>query len=242
MLEVRDLRAGYGNITVLKGISLAITEGQIVALIGANGAGKTTTLKSITGLLRPAAGQIRFGGEEITSRPPAEIVARGISLVPEGRRIFSNLSVVENLRMGAYLRRDRDQLIRDVAEMLDLFPALQGRERQKGGTLSGGEQQMLAIARALMARPNLLLLDEPSMGLAPRLIDVVFEILQNIRARGTTIFLVEQNARLALALADEGYVIETGQIVLSGRAQNLRENEAVRRAYLGGRSRVTAKR
>ena len=242
MLEVRDLKAGYGNITVLKGISLAITEGQIVALIGANGAGKTTTLKSITGLLTPAAGQIRFEGKEITSRPPAEIVARGISLVPEGRRIFSNLSVAENLSMGAYLRRDRDQLARDVAEMLELFPALKGRERQKGGTLSGGEQQMLAIARALMARPKLLLLDEPSMGLAPRLIDVVFEILQNIRARGTTILLVEQNARLALALADAGYVIETGQIVLSDRAQNLRENEAVRRAYLGGRSRGTAKR
>jgi branched-chain amino acid transport system ATP-binding protein len=242
MLEVRDLRAGYGNITVLKGISLAITEGQIVALIGANGAGKTTTLKSITGLLTPAAGQIRFEGEEIASRPPAEIVARGISLVPEGRRIFSNLSVAENLAMGAYLRRDRDQLARDVAEMLELFPALKGRERQKGGTLSGGEQQMLAIARALMARPKLLLLDEPSMGLAPRLIDVVFEILQNIRARGTTILLVEQNARLALALADEGYVIETGQIVLSDRAQNLRENEAVRRAYLGGRSRATGNR
>ena len=242
MLEVRDLRAGYGNITVLKGISLAITEGQIVALIGANGAGKTTTLKSITGLLTPAAGQIRFEGKEIASRPPAEIVARGISLVPEGRRIFSNLSVAENLAMGAYLRRDRDQLARDVAEMLELFPALKGRERQKGGTLSGGEQQMLAIARALMARPKLLLLDEPSMGLAPRLIDVVFEILQNIRARGTTILLVEQNARLALALADEGYVIETGQIVLSDRAQNLRENEAVRRAYLGGRSRATGHR
>lgn len=237
MLEIRNLKAAYGNILALKGISLAIDRGQMVALIGANGAGKTTTLKSITGLLRPVDGDIRFEGESLVGRSPAEIVHRGISLVPEGRRIFSNLSVAENLKMGAYLRPGRDRVARDMAETFDLFPALKGRERQRAGTLSGGEQQMLAVARALMARPKLLLLDEPSMGLAPRLIEVVFGILQDIMARGTTILLVEQNARLALALADEGYVIEGGRIVLHDRAQNLRENEAVRRAYLGGQAR-----
>jgi len=237
MLEVRDLRAGYGNILAVKGISLSIRQGQIVALIGANGAGKTTTLRSITGLLRPRGGDIRFEGESLVGRSPAEVVARGIALVPEGRRIFGNLSVVENLRMGAYLHWDRRRLERDVADVLERLPALKGRERQKGATLSGGEQQMLAIARALMARPKLLLLDEPSMGLAPRLVEVVFDILQDIRSRDTTILLVEQNARLALALADEGYVMETGQIVLHDEARNLRENDAVRRAYLGGQSR-----
>jgi len=237
MLEVRDLRAGYGNILAVKGISLSIRQGQIVALIGANGAGKTTTLRSITGLLRPRGGDIRFEGESLVGRSPAEVVARGIALVPEGRRIFGNLSVVENLRMGAYLHWDRRRLERDVAAVLERLPALKGRERQKGATLSGGEQQMLAIARALMARPKLLLLDEPSMGLAPRLVEVVFDILQDIRSRDTTILLVEQNARLALALADEGYVMETGQIVLHDEARNLRENDAVRRAYLGGPSR-----
>ncbi|MFQ5519847.1 MAG: ABC transporter ATP-binding protein [Candidatus Methylomirabilia bacterium] len=234
MLEIRDLKAAYGNILALKGISLSIRHGQMVALIGANGAGKTTTLRGITGLLRPVGGDIQFEGESLVGRSPADIVSRGISLVPEGRRIFSNLSVAENLKMGAYLHSVSDRLGRDMAEILELFPALKGRENQRGGTLSGGEQQMLAIARALMARPKLLLLDEPSMGLAPRLIEVVFGILQDIRARGTTVLLVEQNARLALALADEGYVIESGQIVLHDRAQNLRENEAVRRAYLGG--------
>ncbi len=238
MLEIRNLKAAYGNILALKGISLALDRGQMVALIGANGAGKTTTLKSITGLLRPVDGDIRFEGESLVGRSPAEIVHRGISLVPEGRRIFSNLSVAENLKMGAYLRPGRERVARDMAETLDLFPALKGRERQRAGTLSGGEQQMLAVARALMARPKLLLLDEPSMGLAPRLIEVVFGILQDIMTRGTTILLVEQNARLALALADEGYVIEGGRIVLHDRAQNLRENEAVRRAYLGGQARA----
>jgi len=237
MLEIRDLRAGYGNILAVKGISLSIRQGQIVALIGANGAGKTTTLRSITGLLRPRGGDIRFEGESLLGRSPAEVVARGIALVPEGRRIFGNLSVVENLRMGAFLHWDRRRLERDVADVLERLPALKGRERQKGATLSGGEQQMLAIARALMARPKLLLLDEPSMGLAPRLVEVVFDILQDIRSRDTTILLVEQNARLALALADEGYVMETGQIVLHDEARNLRENDAVRRAYLGGQSR-----
>ena len=237
MLEIRDLRAGYGNILAVKGISLSIRQGQIVALIGANGAGKTTTLRSITGLLRPRGGDIRFEGESLVGRSPAEVVARGIALVPEGRRIFGNLSIVENLRMGAFLHWDRRRLERDVADVLERLPALKGRERQKGATLSGGEQQMLAIARALMARPKLLLLDEPSMGLAPRLVEVVFDILQDIRSRDTTILLVEQNARLALALADEGYVMETGQIVLHDEARNLRENDAVRRAYLGGQSR-----
>jgi branched-chain amino acid transport system ATP-binding protein len=237
MLEVRDLRAGYGSILAVKGISLSIRQGQIVALIGANGAGKTTTLRSIVGLLRPSGGDIRFEGESLLGRSPADVVKRGIALVPEGRRIFGNLSVVENLRMGAFLHWDRRRLEHDVAAVLERLPALKGRERQKGATLSGGEQQMLAIARALMARPRLLLLDEPSMGLAPRLVEVVFDILQDIRSRDTTILLVEQNARLALALADEGYVMETGQIVLHDEAGRLRENDAVRRAYLGGPSR-----
>jgi branched-chain amino acid transport system ATP-binding protein len=234
MLEIQDLSAAYGNILALKGVSLFVPQGQIVALIGANGAGKTTTLRSITGLLPPAAGGICFEGASLIGRSAADIVSRGISLVPEGRRIFSNLTVLENLKMGAFVHWTRERLAQDLEEVLRLFPALKSRERQKGGTLSGGEQQMLAIARALMARPKLLLLDEPSMGLAPRLVEVVFDILQGIRHRGTTILLVEQNARLALALADEGYVMETGRIVLHGAARELRENDAVRRAYLGG--------
>jgi len=239
MLEIQDLSAAYGNIVALKGVSLSVPQGQIVALIGANGAGKTTTLRSITGLLPRAAGGISFEGASLVGRSAADIVARGISLVPEGRRIFSNLTVLENLKMGAFVHWTRERLAQDLEEVLALFPALKGRERQKGGTLSGGEQQMLAIARALMARPKLLLLDEPSMGLAPRLVEVVFDILQGIRHRGTTILLVEQNARLALALADEGYVMETGRIVLHGAARELREDDAVRRAYLGGHVRPT---
>ncbi|MFQ5912247.1 MAG: ABC transporter ATP-binding protein [Nitrospinota bacterium] len=236
MLEIKGLRTGYGNIAALQGISLSVAEGQIVALIGANGAGKTTTLKTVTGLLRPWAGSISFQDMDLATRTPAEIVSLGISLVPEGRRIFSTLTMLENLKMGAFLRWDRSRILREVEEVLELFPALRGRARQKGGSLSGGEQQMLAIARALMSKPKLLLLDEPSMGLAPRLIETVFRILRDIRDRGTTVLLVEQNARMALALADEGYVIETGKIVLHDTASKLRENPEVRRAYLGGRT------
>ncbi|MEE9256555.1 MAG: ABC transporter ATP-binding protein [bacterium] len=236
MLEIADLRTGYGNIAALQGISLTLREGQIIALIGANGAGKTTTLKTVTGLLRPWSGSISFEGKNLASLSPAEIVSLGISLVPEGRRIFSSLTVLENLKMGAFLRWDRDRILGEVDEVLELFPALQGRKKQKGGSLSGGEQQMLAIARSLMSKPKLLLLDEPSMGLAPRLIETVFHILRDIRDAGTTVLLVEQNARMALALADEGYVIETGRIVLHDVAGNLRKNPEVRRAYLGGRA------
>ncbi len=235
MLEIEGLRTGYGNIAALQGISVAVAEGQIVALIGANGARKTTRLKTITGLLQPWAGSISFEGKDLAVLSPADIVSLGISLVPEGRRIFSSLSLLENLKMGAFLRWERNRILRDAEEVLELFPALRGRKKQKGGSLSGGEQQMLAIARALMSKPRLLLLDEPSMGLAPRLIETVFHILQDIRERGTTVLLVEQNARMALALADEGYVIETGKIVLHDTASNLRENPEVRRAYLGGR-------
>ncbi|MFQ5692041.1 MAG: ABC transporter ATP-binding protein [Nitrospinota bacterium] len=236
MLEIEGLRTGYGDIAALQGISIAVAEGQIVALIGANGAGKTTTLRTITGLLRPWAGSISFEGEDLAMLSPADVVSLGISLVPEGRRIFSSLTLLENLKMGGFLRWERNRILRDAEEVLELFPALWGRKKQKGGSLSGGEQQMLAIARALMSKPRLLLLDEPSMGLAPRLIETVFHILQDIRDRGTTVLLVEQNARMALALADEGYVIETGKIVLHDTANNLRENPEVRRAYLGGRA------
>ena len=236
MLKIEGLRTGYGHIAALQGISLSVAKGRIVALIGANGAGKTTTMKTITGLLRPWAGSLSFDGEDLAALSPGDIVSLGISLVPEGRRIFSTLTVLENLKMGAYLHWARGRILGEVEAVLELFPALQGREKQKGGSLSGGEQQMLAIARALMSEPNLLLLDEPSMGLAPRLIETVFRILQDIRNRGTTVLLVEQNARMALALADEGYVIETGKIVLHDTATNLRENPEVRRAYLGGRA------
>jgi branched-chain amino acid transport system ATP-binding protein len=234
MLELRDIHTYYGNIQALKGVSLRVEEGEIITLIGANGAGKSTALMSICGIAPPRVGEILFRGEPIHGRPPDEIVALGISQVPEGRRIFPLLTVAENLDMGAFLRRDKAGIKEDLAHVYDLFPILAERRHQAGGTLSGGEQQMLAISRALMARPRLLLLDEPSLGLAPLIVKRIFEIVRRInREDGTTIFLVEQNANLALQLAHRGYVMETGRITLEDRADRLLANEAVRRAYLG---------
>jgi branched-chain amino acid transport system ATP-binding protein len=234
LLEVEDIHTFYGNIEALKGISLEVNEGEVVTLIGSNGAGKSTTLRSISGLTPPRQGSIRFDGEEIGETPPQDIVRKGISQAPEGRRIFSRMSVHENLELGAYLRRDEDEIERDRDRVYDLFPRLKERERQKAGTLSGGEQQMLAIGRALMAHPKLLLLDEPSMGLAPILVERIYETIAQINERGTTILLVEQNANFALEVSRRGYVLETGQVALSDRAEALRENPEVQKAYLGG--------
>jgi branched-chain amino acid transport system ATP-binding protein len=234
MLELRGVETWYGGIQALKGISLEVAEGEIVTLIGANGAGKSTTLMSICGVAPPRAGEIVFAGEPIQRLSPDRIVARGIVQVPEGRRIFPEMSVRENLEMGAFLRRDREGIRRDLDYVFSLFPVLAERQRQSGGTLSGGEQQMLAISRALVARPRLLLLDEPSLGLAPLVIRSIFEILRRInRESGTTIFLVEQNANQALKLAHRGYVMENGRIVLADAADRLLASEAVKSAYLG---------
>jgi branched-chain amino acid transport system ATP-binding protein len=234
LLEVDDIRTYYGNIEALKGISLTVEEGECVTLIGSNGAGKSTTLRSISGLTAPRTGDIRFGGENITRTPPADIVKLGISQSPEGRRCFSRMTVRENLDMGAYLRRDKDGIADDIARVFDLFPRLQERERQKAGTMSGGEQQMLAIGRALMARPKLLLLDEPSMGIAPILVERIYETIAEINEQGTTILLVEQNANYALGVSQRAYVLETGKVVLSDRSDTLRTNPEVQKAYLGG--------
>ncbi|HWB66855.1 MAG TPA: ABC transporter ATP-binding protein [Mycobacteriales bacterium] len=231
LLQIEGLRVAYGRIEALRGVDLVVNEGEIVTLLGANGAGKTTTLRTISGLLKPRSGAITFGGERIDGRPPHEIVTLGIGQAPEGRRIFPRMSVAENLTIGAYARRG--DLTADVDRVYDLFPVLKERRSQAGGTLSGGEQQMLAIGRALMARPKLLLLDEPSMGLAPLIVARIFEILQEINAQGTTILLVEQNAAQALRLAARGYVLETGTIVLSDRADALLADDRVRSAYLG---------
>ncbi|MDW7710748.1 MAG: ABC transporter ATP-binding protein [Deferrisomatales bacterium] len=234
MLELRDIRTYYGNIQALKGVSLVVEEGEIISLIGANGAGKSTTLMSICGIAPPRTGEILFQGKPIHDRSPDEIVSLGISQVPEGRRIFPLLTVAENLDMGAFLRRDKEGVKADLAHVFDLFPILAERRNQAGGTLSGGEQQMLAISRALMARPQLLLLDEPSLGLAPLIVRRIFEIVERInREGGTTIFLVEQNANLALKLAHRGYVMENGRITLEDQADRLLANDDVRRAYLG---------
>jgi len=233
LLEIDDIHTFYGNIEALKGISLEVNEGEIVTLIGSNGAGKSTTLRSISGLTPPRQGSIRFEGEEIGETPPQNIVRKGISQAPEGRRIFGRMSVGENLELGAYLRREEDGIERDRDLVYDLFPRLKERERQKAGTLSGGEQQMLAIGRALMARPKLLLLDEPSMGLAPILVERIYETIAEINKRGTTILLVEQNANFALDVSGRGYVLETGKIALSDEARSLRENPEVQKAYLG---------
>ena len=232
LLEISNLDVYYGAIHALKGVSLAVEEGEIVTLIGANGAGKSTTLRTVSGLVRPRAGTIRFGGEEIYRMAPDQIVRRGLCHVPEGRRVFPNLTIRENLEMGAYTRRDRD-VGRDMEHVLETFPRLRERIRQAAGTLSGGEQQMLAIGRALMGRPKVLLLDEPSLGLAPFLVQDIFRIIREINAEGTTILLVEQNAHLALAAAHRGYVLETGSIVLSDTGQALLSNPQVRQAYLG---------
>jgi branched-chain amino acid transport system ATP-binding protein len=234
MLEVRDLAVNYGHINAVKGISLTVQKGEIVALLGANGAGKTTTLLTLTGTLKPAAGSIRFQEEEITGLPPYETVRKGISLVPEGRGIFPHLTVLENLRLGGYQRNDGEALKSDLEECLTLFPVLRERLKQNGGTLSGGEQQMLAIARSLMARPRLLLLDEPSLGLAPKIAKQIFEMILTINQRGTTILLVEQNAFAALRLSGRAYVLETGRIALHDTAENLLNDPRVKSAYLGG--------
>lgn len=233
MLEIRDLETYYGNIQALKGITLRIEAGEIVCLIGANGAGKTTTLMSISGINRPRKGRVVFEGEDITRLASDAIVGRGITQVPEGRLIFPLLSVRENLMMGAYRRKDSKEIKRDEAYIYSLFPVLHERRRQAGGTLSGGEQQMLAIGRALMARPRLLLLDEPSLGLAPIVVENIFEVIGHINNEGTTVMLVEQNAQMALQIAHRGYVLETGAVTMEGPARELLDNPQVRDAYLG---------
>jgi branched-chain amino acid transport system ATP-binding protein len=233
LLEVKDLHTFYGNIEALKGISLTVEEGEIVTLIGSNGAGKSTTLRSISGLTPPREGSIRFDGKEIGETAPQEIVSRGISLSPEGRHIFPRMSVRENLDLGAYLRRDSDGVKNDLDRVFDLFPRLKEREKQKAGTMSGGEQQMLAIGRAMMAQPRLLLLDEPGMGLAPILVERIYETVAEINRQGVTILLVEQNANAALEAANRGYVLEVGEVALADDADKLAENPEVQRAYLG---------
>ena len=234
MLELKNVETFYGNIQALKSISMEIAEGEIVTLIGANGAGKSTTLMSICGLVPPRRGEIYFQGEPIHGMAPNAIVSLGISQVPEGRRIFPHLSVTENLDMGAFLRKDKADIKSDINYIFELFPILAERRHQPGGTLSGGEQQMLAISRALMARPRLLLLDEPSLGLAPLVVKRIFDIIQKINSENkTTVFLVEQNANLALKTAHRGYVMENGRIIMADAAQNLLANEDVRKAYLG---------
>lgn len=234
MLIVNDIDVYYGNIQALKGLSLEVNEGEIVTLIGANGAGKSTLLQTLSGLLKPKRGGIEYLGESIAGKPAQSIVKAGISHVPEGRRVFANMSVEENLDLGAYLRKDRDGITKDLQHVYELFPRLYERRKQQSGTLSGGEQQMLAMGRAIMAKPKLLLLDEPSMGLAPLMVKNIFSIIETINQEGTTILLVEQNANMALSIANRAYVLETGKIVLSGTAKALQESEEVKAAYLGG--------
>jgi branched-chain amino acid transport system ATP-binding protein len=233
LLEVSDVHTFYGNIQALKGVSLSVDEGEIVTLIGSNGAGKSTTLRSISGLTAPREGSIKFDGTEIGEIPPQEVVEMGIALSPEGRHVFPRMSVEENLDLGAYLRKDRDGIDRDRERVYALFPRLKERERQKAGTMSGGEQQMLAIGRALMANPKLLLLDEPSMGIAPILVERIYETIAEINRQGTTILLVEQNANYALDVSKRGYVLETGNIALEDESAKLRTNPEVQKAYLG---------
>ena len=231
ILSIKDLKVSYGGIEAVKGISFDVKRGEIVTLIGANGAGKSSTLRSIAGLVRPSGGSITFEGEDITNADPTGIVKRGITLVPEGRRIFADLTVLENLKIGAYLRRD--DIKEDLEWLYSLFPRLKERSWQAGGTLSGGEQQMLAVGRALMSRPKLIMMDEPSLGLAPIVVRGIFDIIREINQRGTTILLIEQNANMALQTANTGYVLETGRITLSGSGGELLKNEAVQAAYLG---------
>ncbi len=234
LLTLQDLHVHYGAIHALKGVSITVEEGGIVTLVGANGAGKSTTLRAISGLIQPSRGEIRFGGKPLQGMKAHKIVRAGISHVPEGRIVFANLTVLDNLEMGAYLRKDRAGIAADLKKIFKLFPRLDERRRQSAGTLSGGEQQMLAIGRALMARPKLLLMDEPSLGLAPILVREIFSVIREIRSQGMTIVLVEQNARMALATADFGYVLETGSVRMSDRAQVLLESPFVQEAYLGG--------
>jgi branched-chain amino acid transport system ATP-binding protein len=233
LLEVENMHSYYGHIHALQGISLTVEEGEVVTLIGSNGAGKTTTLRSIHGILPPKEGRIIFNGEEIQGTPAHDMIGKGIAQSPEGRKIFFRMTVLENLEMGAYHRNDRSEIRQDMDRVFDLFPRLKERTKQEAGTMSGGEQQMLAIGRALMSRPKLLLLDEPSMGLAPVLVERIFEIIREINNQGITILLVEQNANVALEIATRGYVLETGKIVNSAPAEKLREDPKVREAYLG---------
>lgn len=233
LLEVKDVHSYYGNIHALKGISLSVEKGEIVTLIGTNGAGKSTTLKTISGVVRPRQGSIYLAGEDLVQYPAHEVVTKGLSHVPEGRGVFSRLTVLENLELGAYIHNTPQQVKGDLERVFELFPRLKERRKQIAGTLSGGEQQMLAMGRALMARPKVLLLDEPSMGLAPILVESIFETIQNINKEGATILLVEQNALMALQIAHRGYVIQTGEIVLQDSAKALQQNEMVQKAYLG---------
>jgi branched-chain amino acid transport system ATP-binding protein len=233
ILEVESIHSYYGNIHALKGISLTVEKGEIVTLIGANGAGKSTTLRTICGLMKPREGYVRFNDEDLAPFKSHEIIFKGMSLVPEGRRIFSRLTVSENLEMGAYSRTSKPEIAQDLDRVFGLFPRLKERRKQVGGTLSGGEQQMLATARALMAHPRLLLMDEPSMGLAPVLVEAIFDTISVINKEGTTILLVEQNASMALSVANRGYILQTGEIVLTDSAANLKQNAIVQKAYLG---------
>ena len=233
MLEIKDLCVNYGVIKALKGITFEVNEGEVIALIGANGAGKTTTLHTITGLLNARSGSIVLDGKDITKTPAHKIVKMGIAHVPEGRRIFQNLTVLDNIRLGAFTRKDKDGIAQDVEKVYKLFPRLEERKNQVAGTLSGGEQQMLAMGRALMSKPRIVVMDEPSMGLSPILVSEIFDIIQSIRQQGTTVLHVEQNAKKALSIADRAYVLETGKIVLSGKASDLINDESVKKAYLG---------
>lgn len=232
-LEVKDLEVYYGMIQAIKGISFEVNKGEVIALIGANGAGKTTTLHTITGLLSPKKGSVMFEGKDITKIPAHKIVSMGMAHVPEGRRVFADLSVYENLKLGAYTRKDKENLNKDLESIYERFPRLAERKNQSAGTLSGGEQQMLAMGRALMSKPSIILMDEPSMGLSPILVNEIFDIIESISKSGTTVLLVEQNAKKALSIADRAYVLETGKIVTSGKASELLEDDSIKKAYLG---------
>ena len=233
MLEVKDLQVYYGMIQAIKGISFEVNQGEVIALIGANGAGKTTTLHTVTGLISPKSGQVLFEGKDITKTPAHKIVSMGMAHVPEGRRVFAELSVYENLRMGAYTRKDKAEIEETLKRVYKRFPRLQERKNQMAGTLSGGEQQMLAMGRALMSKPRIILMDEPSMGLSPIMVNEIFDIIRAVSESGTTVLLVEQNAKKALSIADRAYVLETGKIVLSGDAKELLEDDSIKKAYLG---------
>ena len=233
MLEIKDLSVYYGVIQALKGISFEVNEGEVIALIGANGAGKTTTLHTVSGLIAPKSGSVIFEGQDITKTPAHKIVSMGMAHVPEGRRVFASLSVLQNLRLGAYTRNDKEEIEESLRKVYKRFPRLEERKNQPAGTLSGGEQQMLAMGRALMSNPRIILMDEPSMGLSPILVNEIFDIIKEVSAGGTTVLLVEQNAKKALSIADRGYVLETGRIVLEGKAQELLNNKSVHSAYLG---------
>ena len=233
MLEVRDLQVYYGMIHAIKGISFDVNQGEVIALIGANGAGKTTTLHTITGMLAPKSGSVLFEGKDITKVPAHKIVSMGMAHVPEGRRVFAELSVYENLKMGAYTRKDKKEIEESLANVYKRFPRLEERKNQMAGTLSGGEQQMLAMGRALMSKPKIILMDEPSMGLSPIFVNEIFDIIRAVSESGTTVLLVEQNAKKALSISDRAYVLETGTITMSGKAKDLLEDEAVKKAYLG---------